>query len=272
MSRVGWPLALAALLAALARGDQALVAATYTARRVDRVIVHRVGVGAAPPAGALVGDGQVVAAEAGERPVLVGLVKVDGARGGPWHLRAWRFDAPVAMALAAPATPGSFGVLPDGGAAQGALLPVGVGRFEFARALAPGSGALLFQTVLGAERGAPRVAWFPARGAPETLVLPVAMTGVGAALDAGGEADARRVSITYWGDRNALERAAVTPSNLGAPARVGAPLASEFAVYEAARTTQWVTCDGAPWRVEARRDGATVRVFARREACYSAQR
>ncbi len=252
-----------------ARGDQALVAATYTARRVDRVIAHRVGVGSAPPAGAVVGDGQVVAAAAGERPVLVGLVKVDGARGGPWHLRAWRFDAPVAMALTAPATAGAFGVLPDGGAAASALLPVGIGRFEFARALAPGSAALLFQTVLGAERGAPRVAWFPPRGAPEALLLPVAMTGVGAALDAGGESNARRVAITYWGDRNALERAAVTPSNLGAPARVGAALASEFAVYEAARSTQWVTCDGAPWRVEARRDGGTVRVLARREACYS---
>lgn len=250
-----------------AQGDHALVASTHRRRLVDQVIVHRVGVGSAPPAGASLGEGSLVAASTGAHARLVTLTNVPRTHGGPWHLKGWRLEASVAMALAAPATEGSFGVMPEGSATSSAVLPVGIGRFEFTRTLGERTGAMLFQTVLGAERGAPRVAWFDVE-TPAVMTLPVAVTSLGATFDApASDAGARTAEITWWGDQNALERATVTPAGLDAPARIGARLATEFAVYEAARSTRWVTCGAERWRVTARRDGATVRVSAAREAC-----
>lgn len=250
-----------------AQGDHALVASTHRRRLVDQVIVHRVGVGSAPPAGALLGEGSLVAASTGSRPRVVTLTNIPRSQGGPWHLKAWRLDASVAMALAAPAAEGIFGVMPEGGAASSADLPVGIGRFEFTRTLGERTGAMLFQTVLGAERGAPRVVWFDV-DSPVLMTLPVAVTSLGATFDApSGDAGTHGAEIVWWGDQNALERAAVTPAGLGAPTRIGARLATEFTVYEAARNTRWVTCGAERWRVTARREAESVRLGAAREAC-----
>ncbi|MFO0649083.1 MAG: hypothetical protein U0326_22770 [Polyangiales bacterium] len=250
-----------------ARGDHALVASTFRRRLVDQVIVHRVGVGSAPPSGALLSEGSLVAASTGARPRLVTMTNIPRSQGGPWHLKGWRLDASVAMTLAAPAAEGAFGVMPEGGAASSADLPVGIGRFEFTRTLGERTGAMLFQTVLGAERGAPRVAWF-GDDTPVVMTLPVAVTSLGATFDAtAGDAGTQGAEILWWGDQNALERATVTPAGLGAPTRIGARLATEFTVYEAARNTRWVTCGAERWRVTARREGASVRLGAAREAC-----
>ncbi len=250
-----------------ARGDHALIASTHRQRLVDVAVVHRVGVGSAPPAGARLEDGAIVAATTGARPRLVTLVNAPREAGGPWHLRGWNLDATVALTLAAPTTEGAFGVLPEGGAVSTASVPLGIGRFEFTRTLGERSGALLFQTVMGAERGVPRVAWFDGER-PTVVALPVAVTSLGATFDApSGDARARRAEITWWGDQNALERAAVSHTGIERVTRIGTRLASEFAVYEAARSTRWVTCGRERWRVEARREGASVRVVAARDAC-----
>jgi hypothetical protein len=250
-----------------ARGDHALIASTYRERQNDRVIVHRVGVGSAPPSGARLDDGALVVASTGAHARLITLANVPRSAGGPWQLRAWRLDGSVAMALASPSADGAFGVMPEGGAVGSSSLALGIGRFEFTRTLGERSGAVMVQAVLGAERGVPRVAWFD-DGAPTLTTLPVAVTSLGATFDAtAGDAGARAAEITWWGDANALERATVTPAGMASPRRIGEGLATEFAVYDAARSTRWVVCGAERWRVTARRDGASVRVNAARDAC-----
>ncbi len=247
-----------------AQGDHALVAATVRTHAGERVALVRVGDGAGATE---LGEGAVVAARGGAHPTLVALRNVPRSAGGPWHLQAWHVDTARALAMAPPRAPSPWSATPEGAATAGERVPIGVGRFEFARQLAGPANALFFQTVMGAERGVPRVAWFPSGWAPLVVPLPVAVTSVGAAFDdAQADAGLQRVVLTYWGDHLGLERATATPSGLGASTRIGPAQRDEFAVYDLAKRTRQVECGGRAYRLEYTREGRTVRLDARPEA------
>jgi hypothetical protein len=228
-------------------GRHALIAATWRRYDVTRAVVLGVSAEAGMPStGAVIAEGALVAALPGRHALTLTATRVPRAEGGPWFLAAHRIEL-AALALTALSRAVSFTAravtdAPDGGAGQS--LALGRGPFEFTQPASHESGATLVQTVVGAERGAARVAWFPREGEASVTLLPLAPSGLGAVFDAPTGA-----MLAYWDERHAPSRAAVTRQGLGAVRTVGDALESDFAVRRVARMTRWITCGGALWRV-----------------------
>ena len=242
-------------------GETSLVLARYHRLGADRVVLMRLGFDR-PAAGAVFGQGEVVSVRGGADPVAIVATREPAAQGGPGVMRAHRVDVRAALAMTGSPPPGHIGAMPEGSDRVGEPLAVGRGRFEVSP-LAPGAEAVVMQTAIGAERGTVRVVWFPERGAPEVVVLPFAAQALGGAVAEEG----RAVAVTWWDDDNVLQRARVTPEGIGEARATGAAEVSARAAQQVARDTRTVWCGGAPWVVQARAQGASVRWRARRVAC-----
>lgn len=235
--------------------QRALVAATWRRYDVTRAVVVGLSTEASlPTTGAVIAEGALVAALPGRRALTLTATRVPRVEGGPWFLTARRFELATLALTELPRalnfTSSVTATASDGGTEQSHAL--GRGPFEFTQPASYESGATLVQTVVGAERGAARVAWFPREGEATVTQLPLAPSGLGAVFD--GPAGA---VLAYWDDRHAPSRATVTHEGLGATRAVGEALESDFVVRRVARATRWVTCGGGMWRVEvvARGDG-----------------
>jgi len=242
-------------------GEAALVLARYHRLGVDRVVLMRLGFDR-PSVGAVLGPGEVVSVRGGADPVALVATREPAAPGGPGVMRAHRVDVRAALAMTGSAQPGHIGAMPEGSDRVGEPLAVGRGRFEVSP-LAPGADAVVMQTAVGAERGTVRVAWFPARRAPEAVALPFAAQALGGAV----EDEGRAVTVTWWDDDNVPQRARVTPEGIGEARATGAAEASARVAQQVARDTRTVWCGGEPWVVQARAEGGSVRWRARRVGC-----
>jgi hypothetical protein len=232
-----------------AHDGKALVASTYKGVLASRILLHRIQRGQTVHAGAMLGDGLVAASISGPQTLLFARVRIANTQGGPWFLRAWRVDTARAMAIEPSPETGVFGEVPSGAVEQKGEVALGVGFFEFTSHFASGARAILFETVLGAERGALRMAWFPENAAPSVTTFPTAATSLGATLDLANQPNS--AGILYWNDRNTLVLARATGNTLGEPIPINAPLPTEHTVYATARRTQWLRCGQATLRIEA---------------------
>jgi hypothetical protein len=232
-----------------ADGARALLA--VNARRSATLqAVWLVALGGGAPAWTSLGAGDLAAVAAGPRALIVDVVTTaDRAV----RLRGRWLDARVALrALTA-----GRGALPEGALTHEGAIPLPHRGMEFAAA-ASDEGALLFQAVIGAERGAASIAYFPRDGVAAERALPMAPSALGEAVSSGDH-----VTLHWWDERY-LPRRRTYRGEVAVGESDGArrePTA--FAALDAARTTRHLRCAGAPWVVTV--DRSYVR--AAREDC-----
>jgi hypothetical protein len=246
-----------------ARGERALVLTTVEARGGSRVLAHRLSVIPSAQATAHFAEGVIGVARGGAEAVVLTTSRVADA-GPSSMLRAHRVDSALAMTFAAPVNTALLATMPAGAVRVGDGVAVGPGHFEFA----PGPterGVVLFETVVGAERGAVRVAWLGTDAPASTQMLPMVATGLAAVRDVATEPGA--AEIEYWDDRRVPQRARVTATGMHGTVATGGALSTESAVRAAARSYDEFMCGGVLWRVSTRRDGDQVHVDARHAAC-----
>mgnify|MGYP007070989553 CR=1 FL=1 len=250
-----------------AHADRALLAAGYHRAQTDRVVLLRLGLGASMPARATLADGTIAATAPGPRRRVYVLTRDPQAQGGPWTLRALDIDATLALAMAGSGA-NAFSALPEGAVSSSAALGVGPGHFEFAAPTR--EGTVLFQTAVGAERGAARLAWFGDAAAPAMVTLPLAPSALGDVFDdaSGG----RRATATWWSDEQSPTRATVTPDGIVASAVLGPAARDARAALSEARDTRLVWCGNVPWRIRATRGTGHITFHASRVACEAPTR
>lgn len=233
-----------------ADGARALVAITVRPSGSGRE-VWLLALGGGPAAWSPVGPGTLAATAAGPR-ALVTRVGVSADRAVT--LRGQWVDARAALREM------TAGRVALGAAALGveASVPLPHTGIEFTPR-ASDDGAVLYQAVIGAERGAAGVAVFARDGAARAESLPMAPSALG---DVVGEGDG--YTLHWWDERYVPRRrtvrgARVTGESEGAPAA-----GSAFGALDAARVTRHLWCNGAPWVITAA--GGSLR--ARREDCH----
>lgn len=253
-----------------AQDNLAVVAVTLAERGHERVLIARVSTdGQIPAAGAVLGDGVAVAVHPGARAWVAVATAERHERGaaGPWSLTGWRIDPRLAGAFGASIRAGQFGALPPDAATRLGSLTLGHGRFEVSP-YASASGAVLYQTVLGAERGMARLAWV-GEGAPSRVDLrtaPSALAGV-------FERDPDTVEARYWDEQNTLVSRLISRTEAAPPRPLDAPLADAPAVLARAQGTRTVLCGGTRWRLSlsTTRANEPARLEAAREDCLDAR-
>ena len=228
------------------QGDIGLVAATLTGRDGPQTLLLRMSAtGTLPTGGARLADGTTVASAPGSTAFLAVLRRGEGTGPGRWQLTAWRIDARLAAAFGQSVRPGVWGALPEGAASTVGALPLGPGTFDFIPR-ATEDGAVLVQTVVGAERGMARVAWFGDTPADARIVplqvAPSALASIGRDDDAAARAE-------YWDETHALVTRRVTRQGAEDPVAVEAPLPAAPAVLAVAHGTRRLRCGRGAWRV-----------------------
>lgn len=228
------------------QGDIGLVAATLTGRDGPQALLLRMSAtGTLPTGGARLGDGTTVASAPGSTAFLAVLRRGDGTGPGRWQLLGWRIDARLAAAFGQSVRPGVWGALPEGAASTVGTLPLGPGTFEFIPR-ATEDGAVLMQTVVGAERGMALVLWFSG-DVTERMIAPLMVAP--SALASIAPADQGTVRVEYWDETHTLVTRRVTRQGAEAPVAVDAPLPSAPAVLAVAHGTRRLRCGGSAWRV-----------------------
>lgn len=219
-----------------ASGDVARMAVGRTVRGRAEVLDVTAG-GAAAPAVTRWGDGVLVASATS--PSFVATAR-RAPTGGPWTLTGRTF----------------------GDVNSAAEVVIGPGRFEFVARTLP--GVVVFETVLGAERGGARVAWFGAGDRATVTPLPAAPTGL-RDLDE----TLRGASLLYWNDARALTRATISRAGLRDAVTLGASLARDADVLAAQRDLRVVSCGGGRWWIRVVREGDAGggHIEATREGC-----
>lgn len=173
------------------------------------------------------GAGRVVAMDDDSPRRVVVLVREDQRVGGPWFLRAWALSAPRVTAGA------TVGLQPLG------ELPIGPGSFEVLPTITR-DGAVVFQTVVGAERGVLRLARFAAQS-PTLTLLGVAPAALGS-VDGDGV-------LTWWDADYAPHRSRVTEGGLRDDRITGAALSDARAALSATEATRSLECGGLHWTI-----------------------
>lgn len=174
-----------------------------------------------------IGAGRVVAMDDGSPRRVVALVREDDRAGGPWFLRGWALEAPR-IAEGATVRLQSLGEV-----------PVGPGSFEVLPTITR-EGAVVLQTVLGAERGVLRLARFGPNG--------TALTLLGVAPAALGAVDSEGV-LTWWDAHHTPHRSRLTEGGLRDDVVTGPALPDARATLAAAEATRAIECGGLRWTV-----------------------
>ncbi len=241
-----------------AADEAALLAATARSREGSWAMLLRLGLTTAPPlSGYVLGGGTLAAAGGGTHALAAWTT---AATGRPCVLHAARVDAVRALALDSPR---GFEPVPPDVVSGAGEVELGTGQFEFSPGAAVTAGAVLFDAVVGVERGAARLAWFPPTGEASVQVLPL----VPSALAGGADGErAGQVDATFWDDRDVLRSitATATPAGAGAAQGVALPVGT---TVQAALGTREVTCGGRRWVLYALRTGDSARLYAEPAAC-----
>jgi len=223
--------------------DLALVAATLASREGPQTLLLRMSAtGALPTGGALLSPGMAVASAPGTTAFLAVQRRAGAVEGGPWVAEGWHVDARLAAAFGQSPRPGVWGALPDGAARSRGTLALGPGGFAWSPR-ATDDGAVLVQTVLGAERGMARVAWWSEP--PRLIALRVAPSGLSAVTTE----TAGRVRVEYWDEDHTLVAREVSPEGPEAPRALASPLPNAPAVLAVSYGTRSLRCNGLGWRL-----------------------
>ncbi len=227
--------------------DLALVAATHQSREGPTTLLLRISArGTLPTAGARLSSGMAVASAPGGTAFVAVQRRAGPVEGGPWVLEGWSLDTRLAAAFGQSIRPGVWGALPEGAARPLGTLGLGPGSFAWSPG-ATDDGAVLVQTVIGAERGMARVAWFAGADGREArmVALRVAPSALAAITrDVSGE-----VRVRYWDEDHTLVERRVGPEGMDDPRPLSSPLPSAPAVLAVSHGTRTVRCDGVSWRL-----------------------